>query len=105
MYKVYAVCASGIGTSLFARKLISESIKDLGYDLDGISVNCVGVQEAKGMPANVFISGESLAKTIPPRDDLDIVSVVNMINDKEGMKKALAPVLEKALAEGKIKKL
>ena len=32
MYHMYAVCASGIGTSLFARRLISESVKELGYN-------------------------------------------------------------------------
>lgn len=105
MYKIYAVCASGIGTSLFARKLITESIKELGYDTDGFLVSCIGVGEAKSMPANMFITGESLAKNIPARDGIEIVTVMNMINDKVGMKKALEPILEKAAAEGKINKL
>lgn len=105
MYKIYGVCASGIGTSLFARKLITDSIKELGYDMSGISVSCIGAAEAKGMPADMFVTGSTIAKGIPPKEGVDIVVVVNMINDKPGMKKALEPVLEKAAAAGKVKKL
>lgn len=104
MYRVYAVCASGIGTSLFARKLISESIAELGYNLNEFTVKCVGVAEAKGMPAEMFITGDTLAKAIPPRSGVEIVTVVNMINDKPGMMAALKPILEKAEAEGKVHK-
>lgn len=104
MYRVFAVCASGIGTSMFARKLISESIASLGYDMNEFSVKCVGVIEAKGMSAEMFITGDTLAKSIPPREGVEIVTVVNMINDKPGMMAALKPVLEKAEQEGKIHK-
>lgn len=104
MYRVFAVCASGIGTSLFARKLISESISALGYNINEFSVKCVGVAEAKGMPAELFITGDTLAKAIPPRQGVKIVTVVNMINDKPGMMAALKPILEEAEQEGKIHK-
>jgi len=105
MYKIYAVCASGIGTSLFARKLITESIKELGYDLSSVSVSCIGAAEAKGMPADMFITGQTIANGIPKKDGLEIITVVNMINDKKGMMAALEPVLEKVCKDGKIKKL
>ena len=102
MYHMYAVCASGIGTSLFARRLISESVKELGYNLSDIHISCIGMQEAAGTNADVFITGASIAKNIPDRPGVEKVIVVNMINDREGMKKALAPVLERALDQGKV---
>lgn len=105
MLNLYAVCASGIGTSLFARKLVSDSVAELGYDMDDIRVSCIGMQEAIGTNADVFITGANIAKNIPDQPGVEKVIVVNMINDKEGMKKALAPVMEKALAAGKVKKL
>lgn len=105
MYNMYAVCASGIGTSLFARKLITESVRDLGYDVNDIRVSCVGVQETIGTNANVFITGATIAKNIPDMPGVEKVVVVNMINDKAGMMKALAPVMERAAAAGKVKKL
>lgn len=105
MYNMYAVCASGIGTSLFARKLITESVIELGYDISDIKVNCIGVQEAVGTNADVFITGATIANRIPDQEGVDKVIVVNIINDKVGMKKALEPVLMKAEAAGKIKKV
>lgn len=105
MYRIYAVCASGIGTSLFARKLITESIKELGYNMDGISISCIGLTEANGTETDVFITGSTIAANIADRPGVEKVVVVNMINDREGMKKALAPVLEKAAEAGKVSKL
>lgn len=104
MYRIYAVCASGIGTSLFARKLISESIKELGYDMEDISISCIGLTEANGTMADVFITGSTIAANIPDRPGVEKVVVVNMINDKDGMKKALDPILKKAEDAGKVKK-
>ena len=46
----------------------------------------------------------AIAANIADRPGVEKVVVVNMINDKEGMKKALAPVLERAEAAGKVKK-
>lgn len=103
MLKIYAVCASGIGTSLFARKLIEDSIRDLGYDLDHFRISCVGFQETTGLNADLFITGSTIAKNIVDQPGTEKVVVKNMINDKEGMKTALAPVLEKAKEAGKIK--
>ena len=105
MYSIYAVCASGIGTSLFARKLISESVKELGYDVSGMTISCVGAQETVGTQADVFVTGASIAKNIPDKPGVEKVIVVNIINDKVGMKKALGPVLDKAYEEGKINKI
>lgn len=105
MYRIYAVCASGIGTSLFARKLITESIKELGYNMDGISISCIGLTEANGTETDVFITGSTIAANIADRPGVEKVVVVNMINDREGMKKALAPVLERAAEAGKVRKL
>ena len=104
MYKIYAGSASGIGTSLFARKLITESIEELGYDMTDISISCIGLTEANGTSTDVFITGSTIAANIADRPGVEKVVVVNMINDKEGMKKALAPVLERAEAAGKVKK-
>ena len=105
MYKIYAVCASGIGTSLFARKLITESIKELGYDMEGVSISCIGLTEANGTETDVFITGSTIAANISERPGVEKVVVVNVINDKRGMKGALAPVLERAAAAGRVRKL
>lgn len=102
MYTVYAVCASGIGTSLFARKLISDSIKELGYDMKDFNIGCIGMQEAVGVRTDAYITGESIAKNIPDKENVEKVIVVNMINDKNGMKAALEPVLKRAVEAGKI---
>ena len=38
MFTMYAVCASGIGTSLFSRKLITDAVIALGYNTEDIRV-------------------------------------------------------------------
>ena len=104
MYKIYAVCASGIGTSLFARKLISDSISELGYDTSDFVIKCIGAQESKTQTdVDAFVTGETLARGIPNKEGVEKIIVVNMINDKPGMKTALGPALEKAVLDGKIK--
>lgn len=104
MYKVYAVCSSGIGTSLFARKLISDSVAELGYDTTEFVIKCIGATESKTQTdVDAFVTGATLAKGIPDKEGVEKIIVVNMINDKEGMKKAMAPALERAVVDGKIK--
>ena len=105
MVNIYAVCASGIGTSLFARKLINDSIKDMGYNLEDFNVSCIGMQEAVGTNADMFITGSTIANNLPKKDGVDIVVVSNMINDKKGMIEALTPLLEKYLEQGRVHKL
>ena len=105
MFIMYAVCASGIGTSLFSRKLITDAVIALGYNTEDIRVGCIGAQEAIGTNTDIFITGSTIAKNIPDRPGVEKVIVVNMINDLAGMKNALEPVLEKAAAAGKVKKL
>ena len=105
MFTMYAVCASGIGTSLFSRKLIQDAVRELGYDTSDIRVSCIGVQEAIGTNTDVFVTGSTIAKNIPDMPGVEKVIGVNMINDLVGMKKALEPVLEKAEMAGKVKKL
>lgn len=51
-----------------------------------------------------LFTGANITKNIPDRSGVEKIIVVNIINDKAGMKKALSPVLEKAFLEGKIKK-
>lgn len=105
MLTMYAVCASGIGTSLFSRKLIRDAVTALGYDPDDVKIGCIGAQEAVGTNTDVFITGSTIAKNIPDRPGVTKVVVVNMINDLPGMKQALEPVLERALEAGRVKKL
>ncbi len=105
-YRIFAVCGSGIGSSLFCRKLIKDSITELGYDVNDFAVSCIGQMEAKTYTArdtDMLISGEAISKSIPDHEGVIKVVVVNLINDKEGMKAAIGPHLEKAAEEGKIK--
>lgn len=104
MINIYAVCASGIGTSLFARKLITDAIKEMNYDLNDFNISCIGMQEAVGTSADIFITGSTIANNLQRKPNTNIVVVKNMINDKKGMIEALEPVLEQYCREGKIHK-
>lgn len=104
MLTIYAVCASGIGTSLFSRKLIADAVSGLGYDPGDVKIGCIGAQEAIGTITDVFVTGSTIAKNIPDRPGVEKVIVVNMINDITGMKNALDPILKKAETAGKIKR-
>ena len=104
MYKIYAVCSSGIGTSLFARKLIGDAVVELGYDSSDFIIKCIGATESKTQTdVDAFVTGQTLANGIPDKEGVEKIIVVNMINDKDGMKAALAPALERAAVAGKIK--
>ena len=104
MLKVYAVCAAGIGTSLFAKKIIGEAVEALGYDRSQFDIGCTSVREAKThTDVDVFISVMSL-ESIIDSNSTTTLRVSNIINDLEGVKNAVEPVLEKAVEEGKITK-
>ena len=76
----------------------------MGYDTADFVIKCIGAQESKTQTdVDAFVTGETLARGIPDKEGVEKIIVVNMINDKEGMKKALAPALERAVADGKIK--
>ncbi len=105
-YKITAVCRAGVGTSAFAKKLIQTAVKELGYDPRQFIIDCNEVMFARGIREGVIVTQKTLLSSLPQASGkLDAVIGVNsIVKDVEALKAELGPVLEKAEAEGKIKK-
>ncbi len=106
MYTITAVCGSGVGSSLFARKAIQEAVKSLGYDLNDIKVTCVGAAEGKGAAreTDIFIcAGKTIAERLVDSGVPTCVAT-NFVNDVKGIAEVLKPLLEADEMAGKISK-
>ena len=106
MYTITAVCGSGVGSSLFARKAIQEAVVSLGYDTTNVKVTCVGATEGKGAAreTDIFIcAGKNIAERLVGTGVPTCVAK-NFINDVKGIAEVLSPLLEADEALGKIKK-
>ncbi len=105
-YKITAVCRAGVGTSAFAKKLIETAVTELGYNKRQFIIDCNEVMFARGIREGIIVTQKTLLKSLPePSGKLDaIIGLDSIVKDVEALKTQLKPVLEKAEAEGKIKK-
>lgn len=106
MYTITAVCGSGVGSSMFARKAITTAVANLGYDMKEITVTCVGAAEGKGAAreTDIFIcAGKNIAERLIGTGVPTCVAR-NFVNDVAGITEAIKPLLEADEALGKVKK-
>ena len=98
MYKIMTICVNGVGTSIMAKKLVSNSITELGYNIKDIEIDEASLSKVESVSCNLIITTSGLSERIPAsvKSHIDVISVVNMISGKEKMKEALRPYLEKA---------
>jgi PTS system ascorbate-specific IIB component len=84
MKKILAVCGLGQGTSLILRMNIEQVLGDLGVQAD---VEHIDVSAASSMEADLIVTNEELAKSLP--DQKEKVVIVNNYFDLDEIKKAL----------------
>ena len=106
MYKIMTICVNVVGTSIMAKKLVSNSISELGYNIKDIEIDETSFSKVETVSCDLLITTAGLGERIPDsvRSHIDVVTVVNMISGKEKMKEALKPYLEKAANDGLISK-
>lgn len=84
MKKILAVCGLGQGTSLILRMNIEQVLGDLGVQAD---VEHIDVSAASSMDADLIVTNNELAKSLP--DQKDKVVIVNNYFDLDEIKNAL----------------
>lgn len=84
MKKILAVCGLGQGTSLILRMNIEQVLGDLGVQAD---VEHIDVSAASSMEADLIVTNEELAKSLP--DQKEKVVIVNNYFDLDEIKEAL----------------
>lgn len=84
MKKILAVCGLGQGTSLILRMNIEQVLGDLGVQAD---VEHIDVSAASSMEADLIVTNDELAKSLP--DQKDKVVIVNNYFDLDEIKNAL----------------
>ena len=85
------ICVNGVGTSIMAKKLVSNSITELGYNIKDIEIDEASLSKVESVSCNLIITTSGLSERIPAsvKSHIDVISVVNMISGKEKMKEAL----------------
>jgi PTS system ascorbate-specific IIB component len=89
--RILAICGVGQGTSLILKMNIEEVVKDLGQEA---KVDFMDVSSATGDKANIIVTNPQLAPRLEGHD-AEVVVVRNYL-DKEEIREALGPVLERA---------
>lgn len=84
MKKILAVCGLGQGTSLILRMNIEQVLGDLGVQAD---VEHIDVSAASSMEADLIVTNDELAKSLP--DQREKVIIVNNYFDLDEIKNAL----------------
>ncbi len=107
MVHIIAVCNCGVGTSAFSRKLIYETVEELGFNKDEVKVECTEVSVVKGFKPDVIVTSNILVNRMPKVGGKlkAVIGVKSLVKDKDGMKEGLLPVLEEACNEGKIHRI
>jgi PTS system ascorbate-specific IIB component len=91
MMRILAICGVGQGTSLILKMNIEEVVKDLGQEA---KVDFMDVSSARGDKANIIVTNPQLAPQL--EGHAAEVIVVRNYTDKEEIRDALGPVLERA---------
>lgn len=99
MYKIVTICVNGVGTSIMAKRLVSNSIQELGYDLENIDIDETSMSKIDSVHCDLIVTTVGLISRIPQnvKDNIHVVTVANMISGKNQMKEALKPYLQEAL--------
>lgn len=89
--RILAICGVGQGTSLLLKMNIEEVLKDLDQEAE---VDFADVTSAGGDRANIIVTNPQLAPRLEEHS-AEVVVVKNYL-DKEEIRDALGPALEKA---------
>ena len=88
--RILAICGVGQGTSLILKMNIEEVLKDLGQEAE---VDFMDVSAAKGDKANIIVTNPQLSSRL--EGHAAEVVVVHSFTNKEEIRDALGPVLER----------
>lgn len=92
--KIVTVCNAGVATSLIAKGNVEKVVAELGYK-NQVRVDACDIGSANALDCDIIVTSKDLAKMINTTfmQKIEIVTVANIVSTN-GMKEALAPVLE-----------
>lgn len=88
--RILTICGAGQGTSLILKMNVEDVLSDLDYEA---KVDFTDVSSARGDTADIIVTNPELAPRLEGHQ-AEIV-VVNSYVDKDEIREALAPVLER----------
>ncbi len=108
MFKITAICVAGVGSSVFAKELLSQAVNMLGYEPDDFTIDAEEVSMARGVSADVVITSNALLDKVAPvmeEKKIPVVALVSIGKDPDKMAEGIRPYVEVAEAEGRVHKL
>ena len=81
MYKIMTICVNGVGTSIMAKKLVSNSISELGYNIKDIEIDETSFSKVETVSCDLLITTAGLGERIPDSDFEKIIGVLNNLKE------------------------